>query len=111
MKIKITAGGIYNGKGEEIQIGEEFEVKSEPTGWAGRYTVLSGGDTKGKTAVVNPQQSEAGYAVKDKGGSWFVITKDGEEVTKSFRKTDLDGFETMSDEDKGAFVELHKKEV
>lgn len=106
MKIEITAGGIYDGEGKEVPIGTKFDVKAEPEGWVGRYRVVSG-TTEGKTAVVNP----VGYAVTEKGQGWYVITKDGEEVTKSFRKADLDGFETMTDEDKGAFVELHKKEA
>lgn len=106
MKIEITSGGIYDGAGKEVAIGTTVEVNAEPKGWAGRYRVVSG-STEGKTAVVNP----AGYVVTEKGQGWYVITKDGEEVTKSFRKADLDGFDTMSDEDKGAFVELHKKEA
>lgn len=116
----LTSTGIYGKNGEEMPVGHEMEVKEEPKGWAGRYDILSGGKseaksetkTETKAAVTNPAPPpETGYAVKDKGGSWFVITKDGEEVTKSFRKADLEGFEEMSDEDKGAFVDLHKKEA
>ncbi|MDO8912304.1 MAG: Rho termination factor N-terminal domain-containing protein [Phenylobacterium sp.] len=54
MKIQITGGGIYGQNGDEIAIGTEFDVKEEPTGWAGRYTVLTEGG-KGKVAVVNPE--------------------------------------------------------
>lgn len=50
------------------------------------------------------------FVVKETAGGWYVITKGGEDVTKKFRKDDLDGFETMSDDDKSAFVELHKKD-
>ena len=116
----LTSTGIYGKNGEEMPVGHEMEVKEEPIGWKGRYDILSGAksDTKSdskadtKTAVVNPATPpETGYAVKEKGGSWFVITKDGEEVTKSFRKADLEGFEEMKDEDKEAFVDLHKKEA
>lgn len=110
MKIEITSGGIYNGKGEEVAIGSIVEVKAEPVGWKGRYRIISGG-SEAKTAVVNPAPEASGYAVKESSAGWYVITKDGEEVTKSFRKADLDGFDTMTDEDKGAFVELHKKEA
>ncbi|KQU96444.1 hypothetical protein [Devosia sp. Root105] len=42
MRIKITKPGIYNAKGEEIRVGTELDVKGEPTGWAGRYEVISG---------------------------------------------------------------------
>lgn len=110
MKIEITAGGIYGAKGE-IPIGTVVEVKSEPTGWAGRYRVVSGGDSEGKTPVTNPAGATTGYAVKEKGGGWSVVTKDGEEVTKGLRKDDLEGFDDLSDEDKAAFAELHKKEA
>lgn len=103
MKIRITRGGIF-GQGGEIAVGTELDVKEEPKGWAGRYEVISGNPSEGSEAVIN------GYAVKDKGGAWFVITKDGEEVTKSFRKADVEGFDEMSDEDKAAFVDLHKKD-
>lgn len=55
MKIEITGKGIYGAKGE-IPVGTELTVKDEPTGWAGRYRVISGGETKGKEAVTNPAQ-------------------------------------------------------
>lgn len=62
MRIQITAGGIYGENGVEIEPGTEFDVKEEPTAWAGRYAVLS--DSKGKTAVtakepvVDPAKAE-----------------------------------------------------
>lgn len=40
MKVKITAGGIYNGLGREIPIGTILTVKNDPVGWAGRYEVV-----------------------------------------------------------------------
>lgn len=52
-------------------------------------------------------RSMEGYAVVSKSPGWFVITLDGEPVTKAFRKGDLGDFETLSDEDKTVFVELH----
>lgn len=57
MKIQITAGGIFNGEGEEIPVGTELTVAKEPAAWAGRYTVLSEGkgDKRDKTPVVNPK--------------------------------------------------------
>lgn len=109
MKIEITADGIYDGEGMEVPIGTTFDVNDEPKGWDGRYRVVSAGDAEGKTAIINP--AATGYAVKEKDSGWFVVTKDGEEVTKNFRKADIDGFDAMSDDDKGAFVDLHKKEV
>ena len=109
MKIEITAGGIYDGEGKEVPIGTTFDVNDEPKGWEGRYRIASGGGAEGKALVTNPAQS--GYAVKEAQPGWFVITKDGAEVTKNFRKAELDGFDAMSDEDKGAFVDLHKKDA
>lgn len=111
IRLKAPAGlnstGIYGKNGEEMPVGHELEVEKEPVGWAGRYDILSGGSAEGKEAVTNPASA---YAVKDKGQGWFVITKDGEEVTKSLRKNDLEGFDTLSEEDKAAFADLHKKE-
>ncbi|GGE18218.1 hypothetical protein GCM10011390_41740 [Aureimonas endophytica] len=146
MRIRIKApyegaqsSGVY-GQDGEIPIGTEIDVKDEPTGWAGRYEVISGGDSdEGKTPVLNPELGEvevgatnesgrtgepvgdvpvgpggvggpAVYAVKEKGSGWLVITKDGEEATKSFRKSELDGFDAMSDEDKADFVKANPKD-
>ncbi len=53
-------------------------------------------------------ESVDGYAVAEKGKGWYVVTKDGAAVTKSLRKEDVEGFDVMSDEDKAAFVDLHK---
>jgi hypothetical protein len=110
MRIEITKPGIY-GAGGEIAVGTELTVKDEPKGWAGRYRVVGGG-AKGKTAVTNPVDGGAkGYAVVQKSPGWFVVTKDGMEVTKAMRKADLEGFDAMSDEDKGAFADLHAPEA
>jgi hypothetical protein len=49
-----------------------------------------------------------GFVVSEKSPGWYVITKDGAEVTKSLRKDDVAEFPSMSDEDKAAFVELNK---
>lgn len=114
IRLKAPAGlpgtGIYGADGVEMPVGHEMEVKEEPKGWAGRYDVLSGGDQVGKTAVTNPTGATAGYAVAEKSPGWHVVTKDGEVVTKAFRKDDLAEFDALSDEDKAAFVELHKPE-
>lgn len=50
MKIEITGRGIYNSNGE-IEVGTVLDVKEEPTAWAGRYRVVSGGG-KGKADKV-----------------------------------------------------------
>ena len=51
---------------------------------------------------------KSAYAVQQSSPGWFVITKDGQTVTKSFRKDDVDGFDEFSEEDKAAFVEANK---
>lgn len=56
MRIQITAGGIFGTDGKEIPIGTEFNVKDEPTGWAGRYTVLA--ESKGKAAATGDKKPE-----------------------------------------------------
>lgn len=106
MKIQITAGGIYDGKGEEIPVGAEFEVENEPQGWEGRYTVLSGGDTKAKKAVTNPAGGDTKDLLKAEhhGGGKFNITKGEEVLLAGISKTDADAFNALSDEDKAAFV-------
>lgn len=122
MKIQITAGGIYDGKGEEIAIGTEFDVENEPTAWAGRYTVLS--DKKADkvekpqtapvvkpVAVVEPAIFVAPVgpftARESSPGWWGIFDGTDQPVGKKARKADLDGFDTLSDEDKLAFATAH----
>lgn len=50
IKIEITGRGVYGAQGE-IPVGTELTVKAEPTGWAGRYRVIS--DDTDKEIVVN----------------------------------------------------------
>ena len=57
MKIEITAGGIYGADGE-LPIGHEMTVENEPTGWAGRYRVISGNSKAERVAVTNPVKTE-----------------------------------------------------
>jgi len=72
MKIKITGTGIYDGKGQEIPVGTEFDVKAEPTAWAGRYETISGGDAKGKKTVTNPAGGDAKGDLKAEDKTAFV---------------------------------------
>ena len=64
MKIEITAGGIFNGAGEEIAIGTVLDVKKEPEGWAGRYRVigkeegeLKTGESSGEEETFDPDKA------------------------------------------------------
>ena len=72
--------------------------------------IESGDIVVGKTVAKAKEQAPTGYAVVDKGRGWHVVTKDGEEVTKSLREDDVKGFADLSDDDKAAFVDLHKPE-
>ncbi|MNQ39739.1 hypothetical protein D3C85_533680 [compost metagenome] len=121
MKIQITAGGIYDGEGKEIPVGTEFDLKAEPTAWAGRYTVLSDGEKAQKKTAPNPKPAEGAggndqppaefvapvgpFTAKEKSPGWWSIFDGADQpVGKSVRKNDLEGFETLSDDDKLAFA-------
>ena len=121
MKIQITAGGIYDGEGKEIPVGTEFDLKEEPTSWAGRYTVLSDGEKAHKKAAPNPKPTEGAggndqppaefvapvgpFTAGEKSpGWWTIFDGQGQPVGKNVRKNDLDSFDTLSDDDKLAFA-------
>lgn len=112
MKIEITAGGIFGAKGE-IPIGAELTVKEAPKGWAGRYRVISGGDSKGKEAVTNPKakgkEADASLKAEHHGGGRFNITEVETVHLSGLSKADADAFNGMSDEDKRAYVEASKQ--
>ena len=117
MRIKITAGGIYDGEGKEIPVGTELDVADReddgtPHPWAGRFETISGSQT-GKTGVNNdePPAAPVGpFEAKDKGeGWWQIVDGAGEQVGKSIRKADGEAFNTLSDEDKVAFAAEHAK--
>ncbi len=110
MKIEVTSKGIFGANGE-LPVGTVIDVKEEPKGWDGRYRVVSGGGSEGKTPVTIRRRIMTGYAVTEKSPGWYVVTKDGVVATKAFRKDDLAEFDSMSDEDKAAFVDLHKLEA
>lgn len=102
MRIKITGGGIYDGKGQEIPVGTELTVKEEPTAWAGRFETISG-DGKGKTAITND-----GLKAEHHGGGKFNITEGETVLLSGLSKADADAFNGMSEEDKAAFVAEQK---
>jgi hypothetical protein len=105
MRVKITKPGIFNAKGEELAVGTELDVKSEPTAWAGRYETISGGG-KGKVAVTNP--AAAGPKAVHHGGGKFNIVDGDTVLVTGLPKADADAFNAMSDEDKRAYVEASK---
>ncbi|NTE87203.1 hypothetical protein [Agrobacterium rubi] len=85
---------------------ENVDLTTKNTEQAEKITELEALVAELKAAPVN--DDDKGYAVKTKGGGYYVITLDGADVTKSLRKDDVAEFPTMSDADKAAFVELHK---
>ncbi|MBB4798008.1 hypothetical protein HNP32_001732 [Brevundimonas bullata] len=119
-RIKITAGGIHDGEGKEIPVGTELTVQGEPTAWAGRYETISAGEKPGKTPVTNPKAGEkpgndqppaefvppvGPFTAKEKSPGWWSIFDGADQpVGKSVRKNDLDGFDSLSDDDKLAFA-------
>lgn len=104
MKIEIIAGGIFGAKGE-VPVGTVLDVKSEPTGWAGRYRVVSAGG-KDKVAVTNP--AAAGLKAIHYGGGKFNVQNGDEVLLSGLSKADADAFNALSDEDKAAFVAAEK---
>jgi hypothetical protein len=134
MRIKITAGGIFDGEGKEVPVGSYFTVKDEPTGWAGRYEIVAddaepkakGGKKAvtnpgkdpityeakakgGKKAVTNPGKDPITYEAKAKGEEWFIFDTDGKEQGAALSEADATAFNGLSDEDKAAFVVEHAK--
>ncbi|WP_420478240.1 hypothetical protein [Brevundimonas sp. FT23028] len=110
MRIKITGSGIFNSEGQEIEVGTELDVKNEPTGWAGRYEIISGGNTKGKKGVTNPKDGDTkGLKAEHHGGGKFKITRGEETLLSDLSKADADAFNALSEEDKAAFVADQKK--
>lgn len=101
VQIQITGPGIYNSKGEQIEVGTVLTLSEEPKGWRGRYAVIASGG-KGKTAVTNPD--ETGLKAEHHGGGKFKITKGEEVILNGLSKADADAFNALSAEDREAFV-------
>jgi len=99
--VNTKSGPVYIAPGQT----KDVELTEEGAKQAKRLKFLS----LGAKAAKEPEQKPAtGYTVVDKSRGWFVVTKDGQEVTKSLREDDVKGFDAMSDDDKAAFVDLHK---
>lgn len=109
MQFKITQRGVHDADGKEMEVGTVIECDTMPSYLIGKAVPAEGGTV----AITNPeqgaiQQPVEDFTVIDKGRGWFVVAKDGEEVTKSLRADDVEGFDDMSADDKTAFVELNK---
>lgn len=103
MRIRITAGGLYDGEGQEIPVGTEVDIADRddetPHPWAGRYEIISG-SRKGKTGVNN----DGALKAEHHGGGKFNITQGETVLLSGISKADADAFNALSDEDKAAFV-------
>lgn len=95
-------GPVLLEPGEEREVsllGAELKV-AKATGWF----AFDGEDS----AEDDDSQGKGSYEVKETSSGWFAVTQDGKPVTKSLRKEDVKDFDAMSDDDKAAFVDLHK---
>lgn len=128
MRIRITAGGIYDGEGKEIPVGTELDVADfdvndegqpvEPHPWGGRFVAIGDGK-KGKKGVTNddPPPPPAEFvapvgpftARESSPGWWGIFDGKDQPVGKKARKAELDFFDTLSDDDKAAFATEHAK--
>lgn len=109
MKAALATGWFAKGEkkapGDEGDSAEIVELKTQLAFKDQQITEL-----QAKLDALNaaPAGQTSGYEVKNKGGGYYVVLKDGVEVTKSLRKDDVAGFDEMSEEDRAALVELHK---
>lgn len=105
MRIKITAGGIYDGEGRELQVGEEFEVAEEPKGWLGRY------ETIGQTTTTDDKKtfvaSSSYEAVEGKQGWYNIKDAEGNVLGKGIRKDEAEAFNAKTLDEQVAFVTEH----
>ncbi|WP_292223906.1 hypothetical protein [Brevundimonas sp.] len=121
MRIKITGGGIFDGKGQEIAAGKEFDIADPelnedgsevaPHPWAGRFEVISGGEKPGNDQPPPEFVAPVGpFTAKEKSPGWWSIFDGADQpVGKAVRKADLDGFDTLSDDDKLEFATASAK--
>jgi hypothetical protein len=118
MKIRITAAGIFDAAGEEVPVGTRMTVKNEPTAWAGRYEVLSGGEgDEEKTLVTNPAkgkgkgaaQPDATFQAEEREGAWVIIDSNGNVIGKPLTADDAKAFNDLKDADKADFAAEHGK--
>lgn len=118
MRIRITAGGIYDGKGAEIPVGHELDVADfevdgegqpvEPHPWGGRFIAI-GESKKGKKTVTNPAKDQPKFEARAKGDEWFIFDADGKEQGATLPEKDAKDFNGLSDDLKAAFVAEHTK--
>ncbi len=112
MKYEVTRRGVYDAKGEMIEIGTEIDVKGDtvPGYLVGKSVPVKG---SGKVAVTNPKDgalpaAETGpkgpFTVKDDGAGWHGVYDADDNKVKSLRKDDAEAFAGLSADDQVAFL-------
>lgn len=118
MRIRITAGGIYDGTGSEIPVGTEIDVADfdvneegqpvEPHPWGGRFVAVSE-SRKGKTEITN-ECPIGPFTVEDGGkGWWSILDAKGAKVGKGLREDDAKAFGTLTEAEQVEFAAEHAK--
>lgn len=106
MDIKITAGGVYGGDGEEIKVGTVLKgLEAVPVGLEGRHEVIGAESV----LVVNPAaEGVTGgppYEVRETSPGWYQIyDAAGAEVGKKLRKDDAETFQGLTVEQQAEFL-------
>lgn len=115
MKVKVTEKGInwvVGGKDQEVPVGTFIEVKGDdvPKALLNKVQIIE--ETEATEIVTNEgATTQSAYSLLEKDRGWLVIMKDGVEVSKNFRATELAGFEVLTEEEKAAFVAANPKEA
>ncbi|WP_152045497.1 hypothetical protein [Aureimonas psammosilenae] len=111
--VNTVTGAVYLQPGEtrdlDIPVGELAGLKSNAL--LGLGGLDRGSDYPPAADGPAPETgapTPSAYAVVDKGRGWHVITKDGQDATKSLREDAVAGFDAKSEDEKAAFVEANK---
>lgn len=104
MKYEVTQRGVYDAKGEMIEIGAEVEAKGDkmPGYLIGKAVPVRGG----KTFITNP---DGALKAEHHGGGKFNITQGETVLLSGITKADADDFNALSNDDKAAFVAAQTK--
>lgn len=110
--VHTAAGIVYMQQGEtrDLDLTPEGLKLAKRLPFLGIEGVDRGGEMQKAPNNPPPIAEPKAYAVHDKGRGWYVIMNGEAEATKSLRADDVEGFDAMSDEDRAAFVDLHKPE-
>lgn len=110
MKLKVTNRGVYDAGGQMVDIGTILDVDSEtiPAYLVNKAEIVEGSEIKGKRGK-QPVTNPARYQAQANGEAFAIVDGSGVEVASLQSQEDVDVFNSMSDEDKAAFVSDQKK--